>query len=99
MKRTDIPSESTFSRALAEFTEMGLGDRVHETLAGPGVIPLAPPGAARYKEQTVAERLSSRLNEEFGAGNVMVRIGKKVGLHLMFGVIALVADQLLKLAN
>lgn len=28
----DIPSEATFSRAFAEFTEKGLGDRVHEAL-------------------------------------------------------------------
>jgi hypothetical protein len=64
---------------------------------GREVIPLAPHEAARYKERTVAERFNSRLKEEFGGGNVMVRGGKKVGLHLMFGVIALFADQLLKL--
>jgi len=45
----------------------------------------------------VAERFNSRLKEDFGAGNVMVRGAKKVKLHLMFGVIALFADQLLKL--
>jgi len=64
---------------------------------GREVIPLAPHEAARYRERTVAERFNSRLKEEFGGGNVMVRGGKKVGLHLMFGVIALFADQLLKL--
>jgi hypothetical protein len=66
---------------------------------GQEVIPLAPHEAARYKERTVAERFNSRLKEEFGGGNVMVRGAKKVGLHLMFGVIALFADQLLKLIN
>ena len=29
---SDIPSESTFSRAFAEFAKSGLGDRVHDTL-------------------------------------------------------------------
>jgi len=66
---------------------------------GQEVIPLAPHEAARYKERTVAERFNSRLKEEFGGGSVMVRGAKKVGLHLMFGVIALFADQLLKLIS
>ena len=54
---------------------------------------------AEWGERTVAERFNSRLKEEFGAGNVMVRGAEKVKLHLMFGVIALFADQLLKLIN
>jgi hypothetical protein len=66
---------------------------------GRDVIPLAPHEAARYKERTVAERFNSRLKEEFGGGNVMVRGAQKVGLHLMFGLIALFADQLLKLIS
>jgi len=66
---------------------------------GREVIPLAPHEAARYKERTVAERFNSRLKEEFGGDNVMVRGAQKVGLHLMFGIIALFADQLLKLIS
>jgi hypothetical protein len=66
---------------------------------GREVIPLAPHEAARYRERTVAERFNGRLKEEFGGDNVMVRGPKKVGLHLMFGVIALFADQLLKLIS
>jgi hypothetical protein len=49
-------------------------------------IPLAPHEAASYKERTVAERFNSRLKEEFGGGDVMVRGAEKVGRHLMFGV-------------
>ena len=66
---------------------------------GREVIPLAPHEAARYRERTVTERFNSRLKEEFRGGNVMVRGGKQVGLHLLFGVIALFADQLLKLIS
>jgi hypothetical protein len=66
---------------------------------GREVIPLAPHEAVRYRERTVAERFNSRLKEEFGGGSVMVRGAQKVGLHLMFGVIALFADQLLKLIS
>jgi len=64
---------------------------------GKDVAPLAPHEAARYRERSVAERFNSRLKEDFGGANVMVRGAEKVRLHLMFGVIALFADQLLKL--
>jgi hypothetical protein len=66
---------------------------------GKDVVPMAPHEAARYKERSASERFNSRLKEEFGARNVMVRGAQKVRLHLMFGVIALFADQLLKLMN
>jgi hypothetical protein len=52
---------------------------------GREIIPLAPHEAARYKERMVAERFNSRLKEEFGGGNVMVRGAQKITLHLMFG--------------
>jgi hypothetical protein len=45
------------------------------------------------------ERFNSRMKEEFGGGNVKVRGARKVGLHLMLGVIALFAGQLLKLIS
>lgn len=64
-----------------------------------GAIPLAPHEAARYKERTVVERFNGRLKEEFGGVHVMVRGAQKVGLHLMFGLIVLFADQLLKLIS
>jgi len=66
---------------------------------GKEVIPMAPHEAARYKERTASERFNSRMKEEFGARNVRVRGAQKVRLHLMFGVIALFADQLIKLIN
>jgi hypothetical protein len=66
---------------------------------GQEVTPLAPHEAARYRERSVAERFNSRLKEDFGGANVMVRGAEKVRLHLMFGVIALFADQLLKLIS
>jgi hypothetical protein len=42
---------------------------------------------------------ASWLKEEFGGDHVMVRGAKKVGIHLMFGLIVLFADQLLKLVS
>jgi hypothetical protein len=66
---------------------------------GQDVIPMAPHEAVRYNERTAAERFNSRMKEEFRARNVMVRGAQKVKLHLMFGVVALFADQLVKLAT
>jgi hypothetical protein len=66
---------------------------------GKEVIPMAPHEASRYNERTAVERFNSRIKEEFGARNVMVRGSQKVKLHLMFGVVALFADQLIKLAT
>ena len=39
VRRTDVPSESTFSRAFAEFARMGLGERVHGALVERWVKP------------------------------------------------------------
>ena len=61
------------------------------------VIPMAPHEALRDNERSVAERFNSRLKEEFGGRNVMVRGAGKVMLNLMVGVISLFADHLLKL--
>lgn len=62
------------------------------------VVPMAPADALRYKTRTAAEHTNGRLKEEFGGRHVMVRGHEKVKLHLMFGIIALFADQLLLLA-
>lgn len=61
-------------------------------------ITLEPARERRYDERTVVERANGRLKDDFGARFVRVRGHPKVHLHLMFGVIALFADQLIKLA-
>ena len=50
---------------------------------GKEVLPMAPHEAERYKIRSGAERANSRLKEDFGAGNVMVKGHSKVTLHLM----------------
>jgi hypothetical protein len=65
---------------------------------GKEVVPMAPHEATRYNERTAVERFNSRMKEEFGADNVMVRGAQKVKMHLMFGILALFADHLIKLA-
>ena len=47
----------------------------------------------------MVERVYSRLKDEFGGRTVRVRGASKVMAHLMFGVLALTVDQLLKLTG
>jgi hypothetical protein len=56
-----------------------------------------PAEAIHYNVRTTAERANSRLKDEFGACKVRVRGYAKVACHLMFGVLVLAADQLIKL--
>lgn len=60
---------------------------------------LSPAQKLRYRERTTVERAYARLKDEFGARSVRVRGAQKVMAHLMFGVLALTADQLLKLGG
>ncbi len=53
--------------------------------------------AQRYKERTVAERMNARLKDEFGANRIYVRTHSKVMCHVMFGILALCADQIMRL--
>ena len=59
----------------------------------------APHEAQRYKERTTIERVFARLKEEFGGRLVRVRGPAKVMTSLLFGIIALTADQLLRLVD
>jgi len=56
-----------------------------------------PAEAIRYNERTAAERSNGRLKDEFGGNSIMVKGDAKVMSHLMFGVLALSADQLMRL--
>jgi hypothetical protein len=56
-----------------------------------------PADALRYNERTVAERTNARLKDEFGGRNVRVRGHSKVTAHVMFGILALAADQFTRL--
>jgi len=60
-------------------------------------IEFSPCEAQRYKERTGAERANGRLKDDFGGRHIRVRGNAKVMSHLMFGVLALTADQLLRL--
>ena len=51
----------------------------------------------RYWECTTVERVNARLKDEFGGRMIRVRGNAKVMCHLMFGIVALAADQILRL--
>lgn len=51
----------------------------------------------RYRERTTVERVNARLKDEFGGRTIRVRGHAKVMCHLMFGIVALAADQILRL--
>jgi hypothetical protein len=57
------------------------------------------PEDRRYNERTVIERVYARLKDEFGGRMIRVRGYAKVMTHLMFGILALTADQLLRIVS
>lgn len=57
---------------------------------------LDPAEKKRYNERTAVERVFGRLKDEFGCRMIRVRGPAKIMAHLMFGILALTADQLLK---
>jgi len=63
------------------------------------LLGLESPEKIRYKERTTVERGNARLKDEFGGRMVRVRGHFKVMCHLMFGILALAADQLMKMAT
>ncbi len=50
----------------------------------------------RYNERSTVERVNGRIKDEFGARMVRVRGHAKVMAHLMFGIVVLTVDQLMK---
>jgi hypothetical protein len=59
----------------------------------------APHEAQRYKERTTVERVFGRLKDEFGGRMIRVRGAEKIMASLMFGILVLTADELLRLVR
>jgi hypothetical protein len=59
-------------------------------------IEFAPHQAMRYRERSTVERVNARIKDDFGARRIHVRGHAKVLAHLMFGVLALTAEQLMR---
>lgn len=82
-----------------ESAELGHVPIIDRNVRRGEAVPMTPHEAQRYKERSAVERFNSNLKENFGGRNVMVRGPAKVMTHLMFGVMALFADQLLKVVG
>ena len=55
------------------------------------------PEARRYRERSTVERVNGRLKDEWGGRDVRVRKPSNVICHLIFGIFALTAEQLMHL--
>ena len=53
----------------------------------------------RYNQRSASERVNGRLKDDFGGRYVRVRGHAKISCHLMFGILALSCDQLLRLIH
>jgi hypothetical protein len=54
------------------------------------------PEQVRYRERSASERVNGRLKDEFGGRHVRVRGHAKVFSHLMFGILVVTVDQLMR---
>lgn len=79
--------------------ELGHVPIIDRNLRRKEVVPMGSHEAERYNERSASERCNSRLKEDFGGRSVMVLEPLKVMTHMMFGILALFADQLLKVTG
>lgn len=75
------------------FTSSWAGYKLHLDVAD-GMIPNQ---AHRFKQRSTVERANARLEDDFGLSRVNVRGATKIMTHMMFAVLALSADQRLRL--
>jgi hypothetical protein len=60
---------------------------------------LAPAEKVRYRVRSNSERVNARLKDEFGGRMIRVQGAVKVMSHLMFGILALTVDQMIRMVN
>lgn len=103
----DVPAIAEYSQALGHIPLIAKNPRRDQELkqalrdaelAGQ-TLNWAPAEKLRYNARSTAERVNARLKDEFGACKVRVRGHIKVSCHLMFGVLVLAADQLIRLVT
>ena len=92
-------SESMGHVVIIDPKNAGRKSQAEKLILGQPIRQMSWAEADRYKERTMVERVNGRLKDEYGARTVRVRGATKVMAHLMFGVLALTVDQILKLAK
>jgi len=76
--------------------DLGQVDLIEGQKRRKSYVPFDPAQAKRFRERTNSERGFSRLKDEFGFRNLRVRGNRKVHLHVMFGILVLFADQMMR---
>jgi len=79
--------------------DKALSEAIEAELLARKTINWNPAEQIRYNARSAAERVNARLKDEFGARKIRVRGYAKVACHLMFGVLVLAADQLMKIVT
>jgi Transposase DDE domain len=79
--------------------DKGLQEFIKSEAKARKILNLPPAEDVRYNERSTAERANARLKDEFGARKVRVKGHMKVCCHLMFGVLVLAADQLMRIVT
>jgi hypothetical protein len=100
----DVPGILAYSRSIEHVPLVDKNPRRDKALAEEleaegkrrNLLNLKTAEDVRYNERTTAERANARLKDEFGGRMVRVRGQVKVACHLMFGVLVLAADQLMR---
>jgi hypothetical protein len=90
------------SRSLGHVPIIASGNRPGKEIPSQGKEPprqFSWAEAERFENRTMVERVNARLKDEFGGRSVRVRGAAKVMAHLMFGVLALTADQVMRLVR
>lgn len=103
----DVPGIIAYSKLLEHIPLVDKNPRRNKALAEElkaeakrqELINLKTAEKIRYNERTTAERANARLKDEFGGRMVRVRGQVKVACHLMFGVLVLAADQLMRFST
>ena len=89
------PEPTRIEKQLEQTAEEALAELPYVCNVGgkKDALPMEPYRAERYKERSTAERGNSRLKDAFGLRNLRVRGHRKAHLHIMFGILPLIADQ------
>jgi hypothetical protein len=74
-----------------------MGNPVSQPVGATTILTQGAADAVRYRERSGAERANGRLKDEFGGRHIWGRGAVKVMSHLMFGILVLSVDQLLRL--
>ena len=86
----------TVKRSESTAGKLGHVPIIRSQKRGTQTVEMDPHEMARYRERTGIERAFSHLTEEFGLSTVRVCGACKVLAHLMFGILALTTDRILR---